>query len=405
MTSKSAPLNFVLVCVLIDMMSIGLILPSLPLLVGNFADSEGGTAALYGWLVSTFGIASFLATPIVGGLSDRFGRRPVLLFSMAGMCCNFLITAQATSLLMLFAGRILAGVSSGSIAVASAYAADVTDGEARTKAFGRIGAAYSLGYILGPLVGGILGSHSIQTPFYVAAALTFCNLIYGYIAVPESLDKSARVPFSLARSNPVSVLSRLVTRPETRQLYLIFGLLTFSGLISQTTFPLYTVIRFDWSPTDIGVALFLLGISSVLMQTLLLGRLLKSLGEKRLVYVAILSGMTNLSLYGLATHGWMIYLAIVLGILGYACYPALQGIVSKQTDPRHQGELMGSLQALGSLAIIISPLIGTNLLAINANGQNDWSLGTPFLFAAGLQLIALLCLRRYFQGLQPAPQR
>jgi MFS transporter, DHA1 family, tetracycline resistance protein len=402
MTSRSAPLNFVLVCVLIDTMSIGIILPSLPILIGKFAASGGGAATLYGWLVSTFGVASFLATPIVGGLSDRFGRKPVLLFSMAGMCCNFLLTAHATSLLMLFAGRIVAGVSSGSIAVASAYAADVSQGEMRTKAFGQIGAAYSVGLIMGPLAGGILGAHSIETPFYVAAALTLCNLIYGYVAVPESLDKAARVPFSFARSNPVNALSRLATHPATRQLYLIFGLLTFSQLISQTSFPLYTVIRFHWTSVDIGLALFLLGVSSTLMQMVLLGRLLKRLGETRLVYVAILSGMTNLSLYGLATHGWMIYLAVILGILGFACYPALQGIVSRQTDPRHQGELMGSLQALNSLAIIVSPLIGTSLLAVNANGRNDWALGTPFLLSVGLQLLALICLHRYFQGLQAA---
>jgi len=403
MTLGKMPSRFILVCVLIDSISIGIILPSLPILIGDFADSESATAELYGWLVSTYGIASFLATPIIGSLSDKFGRRPILLLSMAGMCCNFLLTALATSLLMLFAGRIIAGVSSGSMAVAAAYSADVSEGEERTKAFGRIGAAFSLGYILGPLVGGVLGSHSVQTPFYVAAALTLCNLIYGYFAVPESLDKAARVPFSIAQSNPLNALSRLATRPETRQLYLIFGLLTFSQLISQTTFPLYTIIRFGWSSIDIAYALFLLGVSSTLVQTTLLGPLLKRLGEVRLVYVAILSGMTTLTLYGIATQGWMIYLAILLGILGFACNPALQGIVSRQTDSRYQGELMGSLQALGSLAIIISPLIGTKLLALNADGNDEWSLGIPFLLSTSLQLLALICVHRYFRGLRAVP--
>jgi MFS transporter, DHA1 family, tetracycline resistance protein len=404
MTLKVAPLNFILVCVFIDSMSIGIILPSLPILIESFADSKGATAELYGWLVSTFGIAGFLATPIVGSLSDRFGRRPVLLLSMVGMCCNFLLTAQASSLMMLFAGRIIAGISSGGLAVASAYAADVSHDEMRTKAFGRIGAAYSLGFILGPLAGGVLGSDSFRIPFYVAAALTFCNLVYGFIAVPESLDKGARTPFSLARSNPINALSRLATRKETSQLYLIFALLTFAQLISQTIFPLYTVTRFSWSSQDLGVALFLLGIVSTVMQTFLLGKLLSRFGEMRVVYVAMVSAGLTFTFYGLATQGWMIYATIVLGILGGALYPALQGIVSRQTDPRYQGELMGSLHALGSLGIIVSPLIGTNLLAMSVNGGGHWPIGMPFFLSAGLQFSALLITFSYFSKLKTQPE-
>ena len=401
MVPRNTRLNFILLCVFIDTMSIGLILPTLPTFIGKFVGTEGTQAQLYGWLVATFGITEFLAMPILGGLSDRFGRRPVLLLSMLGMCCNFLLTARASNLLMLFTGRIIGGISSGNMSVASAYAADMSSNDDRAKAFGRIGAAFSVGFIAGPLIGGALGSLGIRFPFYIAAILSFGNFLYGYFFVPESLDKAKRTAFSFSKSNPINALSRLVTRPETKHLCWAFGLLTFAQLITQTTFPLYAIFRFMWTPRDIGLAMFFIGVSSTLMQTVLLSRLLNKFGERRLALIGILTGGLTFVLFGIANHGWMIYVIILAGVVRFATYPTLQGVVSKATDAGSQGELMGSLEALGSLGVIFSPLIGTKVLAVSAKFYpGDWRMGTIFFLSAALQFAALFLIWRHFRKLK-----
>lgn len=396
--AKPAKLNFILVSVFIDMLGVGLAIPVLPILVGEFVDGRDLQAHWYGILAAMFGLLQFICMPILGAISDRIGRRPVLLFSMAGMCFNFLATAWAPNLAALFIGRVIGGMSSASMSVASAYASDVSTPENRAKSFGMIGAAFGLGFIFGPMLGGLLGSINLHLPFYVAAGLSAANFVYGYLMVPESLPREKRAAFSLARANPFSSIARLAKRRDIGGLIAVFALVTFAQVLLQTTWVLYTHFRFDWTPRDNGFALFCVGLSSAVVQAGLLGWLMKKFGEVRLSMLGLISGGITYVLYGLATQGWMMYLFILMNLLAFAAAPALQGIVSKATDPREQGALMGSLQSIGSLSIVIAPLVGTALLAMASHyPANDWRIGTVFFLSAFLQLIACLLAWRYFK--------
>ena len=395
--TKPVGLNFVLICVFIDMLGIGLAIPVLPILVGEFVESRDLQAYWFGILVTVFGLLQFLCMPILGALSDKIGRRPVLLFSMVGMFFNFLATAWAPTLLALFIGRVIGGMSSASMSVASAYASDVSTPENRAKSFGMIGAAFGLGFICGPMLGGLLGSINLHLPFYVAAGLCAANFIFGYCFVRESLPKEKRTAFSLARANPFSSLARLARRPDIRGLVAVFALVTFAQVMLQTTWVLYTNFRFGWSPLENGIALFFVGLTSAVVQAGLLGWLIKRFGEVKLSLLGIASGAIVYVLYGLATQGWMMYVFIVCNLLAFAAGPALQAIVSKATDPREQGALMGSLQSLGSLGIVVVPIIGTGVLAeVSHYPANDWRIGATFFLSAIMQFIALYIAWRYF---------
>jgi DHA1 family tetracycline resistance protein-like MFS transporter len=395
--ARKVGLNFILVCVFIDMLGIGLIIPVLPMLIGEFAGSKELQAEWYGWLVTLFGLMQFVFMPILGALSDRIGRRPVLLISIIGVGINFLVTALAANVWMLAVGRVIGGSSSASISVASAYAADVSTAENRAKSFGMVGAAFGLGFICGPMLGGLLGSLSLRLPFYVGAGLCAANAIYGYLMVPESLPKERRKPFSLARANPFSALATLARRTDIRGLIAVFALATFGQIMLQTTWVLYTYFRFNWKTFDNGMALFCVGISAAVVQAGLLGWLIKRMGEIRLSLVGLASGAIVYVLYGLATEGWMMYALILCNLLSFAAGPALQGIVSKATDPREQGALMGALQSISSLAMVIVPGIGAWMLsAVSHLPPNDWRIGVTFFFSGVLQTIALVIAWRYF---------
>lgn len=391
-------LDFVLVCVFIDMLGIGLIVPVLPLLVGQFVEGADGRALWYGVLATVFGLMQFLCMPALGALSDRIGRRPVLLYSMAGMGLNFLVTAWAPSLAWLFVGRVIGGMSSASMSVASAYASDISTRENRAKSFGKIGAAFGLGFICGPMLGGLLGDADLRLPFYVAAALAAANLAYGIVMVPESLPPGRRAPLRLARLNPFAAVLRLVRRDDIRGLVAAITLATFAQMMLQSTWVLYTTFRFGWTPRDNGIALFCVGLTSVVVQAGLLGILIRRFGDARLALLGLASGALAFAAYGLATHGWMMYVFILGNVLAYAAGPALQGIVSKASPPEQQGELMGSLQSIGSLGVIVTPLLGTGILsAVSHLPPGDWRTGASFYLCAAMQLAALLAARRYFR--------
>ena len=396
--SGSGNLNFILVCIFIDMLGIGLIVPVMPLLVGQFVEGKESQALWFGGLTTVFGLMQFLFMPMLGAMSDRVGRRPVLLYSMAGMCLNFLITAWAPSLAWLFVGRIIGGMSSASMSVASAYASDISTHENRSRSFGKIGAAFGLGFICGPMLGGLLGDAGLHLPFYVAAALSAANLVYGYFMVPESLAPGLRAPLQLARLNPFSALLRLVRRREIRGLVIVITLVTFAQMMLHSTWVLYTTFRFDWTPRDNGIAMFCVGLASAVVQAGLLAVLLRRFGEMRLALLGISSGAVTYMLYGLATQGWMMYVFILCNLLAFAAGPALQGIVSKATPPERQGELMGSLQSIGSLGVIVTPLIGTAILGAASHlPASDWRIGSSFFLCAAMQVVAIVVARHYFR--------
>jgi MFS transporter, DHA1 family, tetracycline resistance protein len=389
--------RFVLIVVFLDMLGVGLAVPVLPLLVGDFVSTADDQARWYGILAATFGLLQFLCMPLLGALSDKIGRKPVLIFSSAGMALNFLVTAWAPSLLWLFLGRFIGGACSASMSTASAYASDISTPDKRAKTFGMIGAAFGLGFICGPMLGGVLGDVNYHLPFYVGAALCFANAIFGYFFVSESLPKDKRTPFSFAKSNPFSSVSRLFARRDIGALIIVFALSAFAQILQQTTWVLYTHFKFGWGPKENGIALFCVGLTAAVVQAVLLTRLIKLMGEVRVGIIGLAVASVIYFLNGLASAGWMIYALIIVNFLSYASGPALQAIVSKATDPKEQGALMGSLQSLSSLSIVVAPIISTQLLAeVSHYPQGDWRMGVVFYLAAFLQLIGVMLAWRFF---------
>jgi DHA1 family tetracycline resistance protein-like MFS transporter len=397
-TSSAPNFTFILVCVFIDSLALGLAFPSLPGLVGAFVHSRDEQSYWYGLLVTTFSLTQFFCLPVLGAISDKVGRRPVLLYSMLGMCVNFLTSASAPSLLVLFLGRVIGGASAANISTVFAYAADVSTRESRVKSFGKVGAAFGLGFICGPLLGGLAGNINLRLPFLGAAVLCALNFIYGYLFVPESLTGAKRAPLSLSKANPFKALAGLAQRADIRPLIRGFALITFAQGILLSTWVLYTTFRFQWSPRQNGAAFFCVGLASTFMQARLLGWLIKRVGEARLLFLALASGATAYLSYALATHGWVMYATILCNLLGYGATSTLQGIVSKATEANRQGALMGSLQSLSSVIFIVAPAVGTAILARASHfSPGDWRVGAPFFVCALLQTGALLCVALYFR--------
>jgi DHA1 family tetracycline resistance protein-like MFS transporter len=400
---RQPAIAFILVTVLIDVMGIGLLLPVLPSLVGQFTTGRDAQTYWYGALMVTFGLSQFLCSPLLGALSDRYGRRPVLLTSIAGLGTMFFLSAVVTSLPALLATRVLGGALAANFSVANAYVADITSPEKRAKSFGRIGAAFGIGFIVGPAAGGMLGSIDIRLPFYAAAALSLINAAYGVFVLPESLPKERRKAIEWRKANPLSSLAGLARLKAVGVLVVVIGLVTLAQFILHGTWVLYTEFRFGWGPRENGLSLFVVGLASAVMQGLLLGRLLKRLGERRLVIAGMVSGLAAFTLYGLATAGWMMYAIIGANLLGFAVAPGLNALVSKAADPREQGLAMGSLASLGSLMAVIAPMMGAPLLAaVSHLPAGDWRIGAPFFLSAALQagalLLAILHFRRHRDG-------
>jgi DHA1 family tetracycline resistance protein-like MFS transporter len=391
-------LNFVLLCVFIDMLGVGLIVPVLPVLVGEFTGAREQQAHWYGLLGATFGLTQFVFMPMLGAISDRVGRRPVLLYSMVGMGMSFLVTALAPSLGWLLAGRMIGGMSAASMSVASAFASDVSTPENRAASFGKIGAAFGMGFIAGPMLGGLLGGINLHLPFYVAAGMSVANFIYGWFLLPESLAAERRGSFDLRKVNPLAGLARLWRRREVRGLVVVFALVALAQTMLQTTWVLYTTFRFDWTTTQNGVALFCVGIAAVTVQAGLLGFFMRYFGEVRLALLGLTSGAITYLLYGLATQGWMMYVLILCNLLSFAAGPALQGIISKATPATEQGELMGSLQAINSVGVVLMPLLGGAMLAeVSHLPAADWRIGVTFFFSTAMQVVAIFFARRWFR--------
>jgi DHA1 family tetracycline resistance protein-like MFS transporter len=394
---RVAAMPFIFVVVFIDVLGIGIALPVLPLLVGEFTASRELQSYWYGALVVVYGVMQFFCAPLLGALSDRFGRRPLLLWSLLGLGAHFLLLALAPSLAWMFVARVLGGTAGASFTVANAYASDVSSAERRAAAFGLIGAAFGLGFIFGPMIGGLLGAADLRLPFYAAAGLSLINAIYGYLVVPESLPSERRTSFSLKRANPVSALFALVRHHEVGNLVAVFALMVLAQLILQVTWVLYTNFRFGWGPRDNGFALFLVGLVATVVQGALLSRLLQRFGEVRLALAGLAVGMIAYLCYGLAQHDWMMYAIIVGNFLSFAAGPALQAVISNAMGPSEQGITMGALNSINSIMFVVAPAIGTPLLAaVSHLPPSDWKVGTTFYLSAILQVIALVLARRHF---------
>ena len=389
---------FIMATVLIDMISIGLIIPVLPRLVGSFEHSAAEQVAAYAWVAMAFSFANFIGSPILGAMSDRFGRRPVLLIGFSGLALSFFVTGLATQLWMLIAVRLFSGAMQANIAVANAYVTDITPPEDRARRFGMLGAMFGLGFILGPVLGGLLGGINLRLPFFVAGSLAVVNWLYGFFVLPESLPRERRQPFRLARANPVGSLMHLA---QLKGMGALLAVVTFTSLaqfILQQTWAVYTPLKFGWSTTDVGWSLCAVGAMSVLVQGVLVGRLAKAMSVQRLVVLGLLSSSLAYVAWGSATQGWMMYAVIACNVLGFAAGASLQTLVANAADPKTQGQTMGAVAGLSSLTAVLAPVIGPLLLATVANlPRHDWRLGMPYYLCAALQLCAMAMTLRHFR--------
>ncbi len=398
-------MRFIMLTALIDMVTIGLIIPVLPVLVGTFTDNLADQAFWYGAVMFAFAVANFFGSPVLGALSDRYGRRPILLIGFCGLACSLFVTALATKLWMLIAVRVVSGALMANISVANAYTADITAPEDRARRFGQLGAMLGLGFILGPAAGGLLGGIDIRLPFFVAGGLALLNLAYGYFVLPESLPPERRRAVSLRSANPVASLIKLGELKNTGGLVAVIALGGLAQFTMYTVWVLYNSFRFDWGPQENGWSLFASGLASVLAQGLLLKRVLLHFGAQRLAVIGLASSTVCFLLWGLATEGWMMYALIGANLLGVMATPAIQSMISNAADARTQGQTMGAVASLNSLASVVAPMIAAPLLAMVSHlPKDDWRIGAPFFFCAALQLAATLISLRYFRAI-PTPAR
>jgi MFS transporter, DHA1 family, tetracycline resistance protein len=391
MQSQRRPgLPFILVTVFLDTLGFGIVIPVLPALVATMTPDRQSQAYWYGLLLGSYGFAQFFSAPLLGAISDRYGRRTVLLVSIFGLGLNFLITAVSPWLWLLLFSRLIGGASGASFSVAGAYAADITPGDKRSRSFGLLGAVFGLGFICGPILGGLLSIGGLRLPYFAAAGFSLVNWVYGFFVLPESLPSDRRSAIDFRKANPFSALIALSKVRGIGNLVLVYILTAFPQLILQTTWVLYTTFRYGWGPRENGLSLFVVGIASVVGQALLLRFLLRKLGDVKTALLGLASSSIAYVLYGLATQGWMIYAIILANLCGFVAAPALQGIVSKAVDPRHQGITLGSLNSINSIMGVIAPLVTAPILAaVSRLNPTDWRAGATFFVAAIAQLLAL----------------
>ena len=396
---RKSAIAFILFTLLIDIIGIGLVVPVLPELVKGFVGGNVSTAGFYvGVIAATYSLTQFICAPIVGALSDRFGRRPVLLGSMFGLGIDYIIQGFAPSIVWLFVGRLIAGVMGASFSTANAYIADVSNEKTRARNFGLGGAMFGVGFIIGPTLGGWLGGIDLRLPFFAAAGLSLVNWLYGYFILPESLPPESRSTFSLAKANPLASIGNL-------RMYPIVGGLAFAFVCSslaqrglENVWVLYTGYRFGWNEVTNGTTLGLVGFMAVIVQGGLVRPIVRRFGARRVAISAtIISAIAFLG-YGLSSEGWMIPCVIVFGALGGLAGPAIQSIIAGQVPSSDQGKVQGAMTSLISLTAVLAPLIFTTGLFgyFTSSAVSHPLPGAPFFLGSGLLLTAAYILSRVF---------
>ena len=397
-TARQAAMPFIMITVLIDMMSIGLIVPVLPVLVGTFTSSQSEQVWWFGAVTFSFSIANFFSSPVLGALSDKFGRRPVLLVGFCALSLSFFVTALASALWMVIVVRFFSGAMQSNASVANAYVADITLPADRARRFGLLGAMFGIGFILGPVTGGLLGAIDVHLPFFAAGGLALVNLLYGWFVLPESLPPQKRRAIDWAVAlNPVAALARLGRLGGVGVLVAVVALTALSQFILYTCWVLYTTFKFGWGPLQNGWSLFAVGVTSAIVQGLLLGRLLKRFSPQRLAVVGLVSSALGYLAWGAASAGWMMYAVIFCNLLGFTVTASIQSIISGAADATTQGRTMGTVSSLQSLMAVVAPLLGAPLLGVVSHlPRGDWRIGAPFYFCAVLQLMALVLAWLHF---------
>ncbi|MVN85788.1 MFS transporter [Deinococcus sp. HMF7620] len=397
MSARPAALIFILLTALIDIIGIGLIIPVLPGLVKELAGSEAAGAQSIGWLTAAYAVMQFVFAPILGSLSDRFGRRPILLLSLAGMALDYVLLILAPNLWWLLLGRVLAGVTGASLTVANAYIADVSPPESRAKNFGLLGATFGVGFILGPALGGFLGEYGLRVPFMVAAGLTALNLLYGLFVLPESLPPSARAQgFQKRNFNPLLPLGALIEYPVLRSLTLALVVLGLAAQVIFSTWVLYTEGVLRWSPGQNGVALAFFGLLTAAVQGGLIGPFIARFGERRTIMTGVIASILEFLVLAFARTGAALYASLVVGALGGLANPALQGLISRQVSETEQGRVQGAITSLNSLVGVVGPIVAT---AVYAFGSSQGFPGAAFLMGAVLSVVGAVLILGVLRGI------
>ena len=404
---RTAGLAFIFVTLLIDILGFGLLIPILPKFVALLSGRGISAGARdYGWLLSLYGLMQFLFSPVLGTLSDRFGRRPVLLLSLLFSGLDYVIMALAPSLVWLYIGRTLSGITGASFTAATAYIADVSPPEKRSQNFGLIGAAFGIGFILGPAAGGLLGALGPRVPFWAAAGLAGVNLLYGWFILPESLKPENRRAFSWREANPLGALRLLGRYPVV---WGLTGALAASNLAGQSlnsTWVLFTTARFGWGVRENGLSLAVFGAVALIFQVGLSRVLLPRWGDRRTLVIGLAVGVAQYAAFALATRGWMIYVFTFAGGISFLAGQATQGLLSRQVGEDEQGTLQGALASLVSLTGIVGPVLATNLFAyFTRPGAPVQVPGISFLLAAALTALALVLSVRALRPSMPAMSR
>lgn len=386
---------FILLTVLIDAMGIGLMIPVLPDLLLEVQGGTLGNAALWGGILATaFAVMKFLCGPVLGGLSDRFGRKPVLLVSLVVMAADYLVMALAGSIWLLLAGRIVGGITAATQATANAYMADISAPEDRSANFGLIGAAFGLGFVLGPVIGGLLAEFGTRAPFYAAAALAGFNAVFGFLVLRETVTEAIRRPFSWRRSNPLGTFRHLRTLSGLAPLLTVFFIYQVAFAVYPAVWSYFGKARFGWDPATIGLSLALFGIMLAIVQGGLIRPVLKLLGERGTVIYGHVFDICAFLVLAFVTSGTLALIFTPLAALAAVITPALQGIMSKAVGADGQGELQGALTSLSALAMIVSPLAMTaTFAAFTAPGAPVYLPGAPFLLSAALIFAGLAIFR------------
>ncbi len=382
---RRAALGFIFVTALIDIIAIGVIVPVLPKLVQGFTGDAASAAQVYGVFGATFALMQFVASPFQGALSDRFGRRPVLLVSIFGLGADYVLMALAPNLAWLFVGRIIAGITAASFSTANAYIADITPPEKRAAAFGLMGTAFGVGFILGPLLGGLLGQYDPRWPFWAAAALALANGLYGLFVLPESLPKDRRAPFVLRNANPFGSLKLYRAHAQLATLAGVLFLFYLAHQVLQSTFVLYTTHRYGWDVRTVGLSLGITGVGSILVQSFVIRPFVKRFGERGALYFGLACGSVGMFWYATAWTGWLYWggapVFALMGLVG----PGINGLMSRRVSSTEQGRLQGANSGLMAMAGLVGPLLFTEVFA--------WSIGRrPELPGLALYLSAAFLL-------------
>lgn len=393
--SRRPAIGFVLTCVFLDALGIGLIIPVLPHLIGSLANGKDEQTIWYGIIMISYGLMQFCFAPILGALSDRIGRRPVLLNGILGLALMMIVPALSTSLWPILLSRIVGGMMSSNIVVAQAYIADVTSQDSRISSFGKIGAIFGIAFVLGPALGGVLGQIDPRLPFLVASAICALNFLYGLFVLPESLTEKNTAPLSFKSLNPFGAILNLGKLTGIRPFLLIIVLFTMAQSLMQCTWALYGEYRYGWTPLSIGLSIFALGISISLTQGVILPRLTQRLVADKIIRLGLFIGAITMLLIGFSPWGLvslcLICLFAVTGIVG----PTIQGEISRRCESTNQGVNMGAVSSLNSFTSAVSPMIGTPLLMVTSrHTQNLWLAGTPY-FVCSLMLMVALGIALY----------